>query len=68
MTRQDLANELRSMADRIESKRSCGNSCIVAKARGMATNGGCHCLPMYDWHRYMQRIRDAERKEAKDNE
>ncbi len=23
---------------------SCGNSCVIARPKGMATNGPCHCL------------------------
>lgn len=30
-------------ADRLAAL-SCGHSCALAKPRGMATNGPCHCL------------------------
>lgn len=23
---------------------ACGHGCVLARAQGMATNGGCHCL------------------------
>lgn len=36
---------------------SCGHSCALAKPRGMATNGPCHCLDGLD---AIQRLRVRE--------
>ena len=47
-------------ADRLAAL-SCGHSCVLAKPRGMATNGPCHCL---DGLTLDQRVRVREALEA----
>ena len=54
--REQLAHDLESLASDIRSSVSCGHSCMVAKPRGMATNGPCvHAELLADVRRAFRR-------------
>ncbi len=44
MTRHSLSNDRLRVLLSDPKPPSCGNSCVLAKPQGMATNGPCHCL------------------------
>lgn len=50
-TRQEMVAELAAL--------SCGHSCVLAKPRGMATNGPCRCLDGLDDPHRRARVRRA---------
>lgn len=61
MTREDIAEALKTLSDKV--KNGCSNhGCVINKAPGMKTNSTCRCKPYWvikDLESLIQEIKDS---------
>lgn len=53
-----LSDDVRILREDL-ADMACGHSCMIASPRGMATNGGCHCLEGVVDHELRRKIHRA---------